>query len=60
MMDTRLLEILACPSCQAKLVYDKKKQELVCRFEHIAFPIKNNVPELVMEQARILKSDEVN
>lgn len=58
-MDYRLLEVIACPNCKGKLHYDKEKQELVCKFEHIAFPIENGVPILCPESARKIKLDEV-
>ena len=51
-MDKQLLNILACPSCKAKLVLDETSQELICRFEKLAFPIQDGVPLLVLERSR--------
>lgn len=51
-MDKRLLNILACPSCKAKLILDDASQELICRFEKLAFPIQDGIPVLVLEMAR--------
>ncbi|MCL4126829.1 UNVERIFIED_CONTAM: hypothetical protein GTU68_021510 [Idotea baltica] len=39
-MDYRLLEIVACPVCNGKLNYDKDKQELICKIDRLAYPIK--------------------
>jgi len=52
MFDYRLLEILACPVCHGSLLYDHATQELVCRFDHIAFPIRNDVPIMLISEAR--------
>lgn len=59
-MNTKLLEIIACPRCQGKLQYDKEKQLLICRFEHIAYPIKEGIPVLLSEQAVSLETQESN
>ncbi len=39
-MDKRLLEILACPICKGKLVYKQDTEELLCRFDKLAYPIQ--------------------
>ena len=51
-MDNKLLEILACPLCKGELVYDKPKQELVCRRDRLAYPIRNDIPVLLETEAR--------
>lgn len=58
-MDNHLLDILACPNCKGKLVYDKKKEELICRFDKLAFPIRNDIPVMLIDEARKLSSEEV-
>lgn len=58
-MDHRLLEIVACPVCKGKLNYDKDKSELVCKFDRLAYPIKDGIPVLLEPEARTLNSDEV-
>lgn len=58
-MDKKLLDILACPNCKGKLVYDEDQQELICRFDKIAFPIQNDVPVMLIDEARRLKNEEV-
>lgn len=57
-MDKNLLEILACPICKGELLYDAHNQELICRFDRLAFPIENNVPIMMDTRARRLGSDE--
>lgn len=58
-MDHRLLEIVACPVCNGKLNYDKDKSELVCKFDRLAYPIKDGIPVLLEPEARTLSTDEV-
>lgn len=58
-MDHRLLEIVACPVCKGKLNYDKDKSELVCKFDRLAYPIKDGIPVLLEPEARTLSPDEV-
>ncbi|MGP1954014.1 MAG: Trm112 family protein [Arsenophonus sp. NC-TX2-MAG3] len=57
-MDNRLLDIIACPICHGKLVYDKQNLELICKFDHLAYPVRNNIPVLLKEEARELLLDE--
>ncbi len=51
-MDHRLLEIVACPVCKSKLTYDAQKQELICKADHLAYPIKDGIPVLLESEAR--------
>lgn len=57
-MDKSLLEILACPVCKGELLYDQANQELICRFDRIAYPIINNIPVMLEQRARRLSHDE--
>ncbi|HEX4045567.1 MAG TPA: Trm112 family protein [Gammaproteobacteria bacterium] len=57
-MDKTLLEILACPICKGELLYDTANQELICRFDRLAFPIVNDIPIMLESRARRLSSDE--
>lgn len=52
MMDLKLLDILACPLCKGKLEYDKTRQELICKFHKLAYPIENDIPVMLVEKAR--------
>ena len=56
-MDKKLLEVLACPICKGKLQYDKNKQELICKFDKLAFPIRNGIPIMLEEEARAIKEE---
>lgn len=57
-MDAKLLEILVCPICKGPLVYRKAEQELVCKPDHLAFPIRDGIPVMLEEEARTLGADE--
>lgn len=57
--DTQLLEILACPVCKGKLKYVASQNELICRFDRIAFPVKDNIPVLLESEARDISLEEL-
>lgn len=57
-MDKSLLEILACPICKGELLYDRDNQELICRFDRIAYPIISDIPVMLEHRARRLSSEE--
>jgi uncharacterized protein YbaR (Trm112 family) len=57
-VDKKLLDILACPLCKQPLFYKKDKKELICKFDRLAYPIKDEIPVMLEEQARRLTSDE--
>lgn len=58
--DKKLLDIIACPACKGKLHYQSSQQELVCRFDKLAYPIKNDIPVLLESDARTLTSEELD
>ena len=57
-MDPKLLEILACPLCKGPLVYRKAEQELVCKADRLAFPIRDGIPVMLEAEARRLPAAE--
>jgi len=57
-MDKKLLEILVCPLCKGKLYYDKSAQELLCRVDRLAFPVREGIPVMLEQEARPLAADE--
>lgn len=57
-MDSKLLEILVCPICKGPLVYDKPAQELICKGERLAYPIRDGIPVMLEDEARTLAADE--
>ena len=57
-MDSKLLEILVCPLCKGPLVYKKSEQELICKADRLAFPIKDDIPVMLEDEARKLPAEE--
>jgi len=57
-IDTRLLEILACPACKGPLHPAREAQVLVCRFDRLAYPIRDGIPVMLENEARVLNSDD--
>lgn len=58
-MDRKLLDILVCPLCKGPLVYDKAKAELVCRADRLAYPIRDDIPVMLEDEARRLTVEEI-
>ncbi|MBV1874483.1 MAG: Trm112 family protein [Gammaproteobacteria bacterium] len=58
MIDNKLLTILACPVCKGELVYKQELDEFWCRVDGLAFPVKDDIPVMLEDQARSLTSDE--
>lgn len=58
-MDKRLLDILVCPACKGPLLYDKAKGELVCRADRLAYPIRDDIPVMLEDEARALSAEEL-
>ena len=58
-MDSKLLDILACPLCKGKLIYQKNQQELICKFDRLAFPIRDDIPVMLEKEARRLTLEEL-
>jgi uncharacterized protein len=58
MIDKKLLDILACPLCKSRLIYNKADQELICRADRLAFPIKDDIPVMLEDEARELTTEE--
>ena len=55
--DTQLMDILACPVCKGKLDCDKENQELICKFDRLAYPIEKDIPVLLENEARRLTQE---
>lgn len=53
-MDTQLLSILVCPLCKGPLKHDRPQQVLVCQADALAFPIRDGVPIMLVDEARSL------
>lgn len=52
--DRHMLEALICPKTHARLVYDAANQELVSETGNLAFPIRNGIPVMLVDEARVL------
>lgn len=57
-MDKRLLDILVCPVCKGTLHYQKKQKELICKGCCLAFPIRDEIPVMLEDEARLVTLDE--
>lgn len=57
-MDTKLYDILVCPLCKGALVYRPESQELICRADRLAFPIRDGIPAMLESEARTLGPEE--
>lgn len=68
----KLLDIVACPACKGKLVFHEvpnsedtseqpqsPKQELVCRFDKLAYPVDSGIPVLLESESRLLSLEEL-
>ena len=59
-MDKRLLDILVCPLCKGSLHLDAEKQELICKVDRLAYPISNDIPVMLIDEARSLSAEEIH
>jgi len=57
-MDKKLLDILVCPVCKGPLVYVKEPEELICKGDRLAYPVKDDIPIMLEEEARELAPEE--
>ena len=46
-MDSKLLDILVCPLCKGPLAYHRERQELVCKADRLAYPVKDGIPVML-------------
>ena len=51
-VDPKLLEILVCPLTKGPLNYDEKAQELISKSANLAFPIRDGIPIMLIDEAR--------
>lgn len=52
--DRRMLEALICPRSQQTLRYDAEQQELISKSAGLAYPIRNGIPVMLIDEARVL------
>jgi uncharacterized protein len=53
-MDKKLLDVLVCPLCQGALQFQRDTDELICRFDKLAFPIRDGIAVMLQDEARVL------
>ncbi len=58
-MDTRLLDLLVCPVTKGPLEYDREKQELLSRSARLAYPVRDDIPILLENEARVMTDEEL-
>ena len=58
-MDKRLLDILVCPVCKGPLIFVKPRDELVCRADRLAYPIRDDIPVMLEDEARQIGEEEL-
>ena len=57
-VDPRLLEILVCPVTRSPLRYDRERGELISAAARLAYPIRDGVPSMLPDEARMLEEGE--
>ena len=58
-VDPKLLEILVCPLTKGTLIYDREKQELISQGAGLAYPIRDGIPIMLVDEARQLTDAEL-
>ena len=56
-MDAKLLEILVCPACKGPLLVRKASNDLVCRPCRVAYPVRDGIPVMLVDEATVLPAD---
>ena len=58
--DKKLLDILACPVCKGKLIYQNSPAQLICKFDRLLYPIRENIPVLLESEANQISSEDLD
>lgn len=58
-MHKDILSLLVCPLCKGELLYKKEQQELICRFDRLAYPIREDIPVMLEDEARQVTEEEL-
>jgi len=58
-IDPKLLEILVCPATKDRLIYRREEGELVSPKARLAFPIRDGIPIMLVDEARELSDEEI-
>ena len=57
-LDHKLLGVLVCPICKGELIYDREAAELICRPDRLAYPVRDDIPVMLSDEARPLSEQE--
>ena len=57
-LNKKLLSILVCPVCKGELKYDRAGAELICHLDSLAYPIRDEIPVMLSNEARKLSAEE--
>ena len=57
-MNKNLLVIVVCPICKSQLQFDELKDELICKVDKLAYPIRDDIPVILVDEARSLSPEE--
>jgi uncharacterized protein len=57
-VDPKLLDLLVCPLTKGPLRYDRERQELVSEQAGLAYPIRDGIPIMLVDEARLIDEDE--
>lgn len=57
-METRLLNLLVCPLCKGPLTVNATHTELLCKADQLAFPVRDGIPVMLTNEARVLDQTE--
>ena len=60
MLDKKLLDILVCPVTKGPLIFDKTRGELISLSAQLAYPIRDDIPVMLEDEARHLSLDEMD
>lgn len=52
-LDSRLLDVIVCPACHGALAVDEQAEELVCGSCSRAYPVRDDIPVLLVDEARL-------
>ncbi|MFZ9035518.1 MAG: Trm112 family protein [Francisellaceae bacterium] len=58
-MNSNFLSIVVCPVCKSSLIYDRSKAILVCKADKLAYPVKDGIPVMLVEEAVKLNIEDV-
>ncbi|MBK6366796.1 MAG: Trm112 family protein [Polaromonas sp.] len=59
-MDTKLLELLVCPVTKGPLIFDRERQELISKSARLAYAVRDGMPILLENEARVLTDEEID